>query len=296
MTAGTSATTVLVTGADAGYFPLLRDALDSVRRFPQAARLDVGVLDFGFDDQQRDWLDSLGVRVVVPEVRLDVPKELHRQRDLGYLTRPYLDHYFPGYDRYLWLDADTWVQTWEAIEQLVAGADSAGLAIAHETERSYRFQAWLSAWTAKHYLLGYGPVAGTRLILRRDRVNNGVFCLRRDAPHWAPWRTAMQAAVERSGNVLPHDQFALNQVLLLGRLPAVVLPPTVNWICDRGVPMWDATRSLFCVPRPPYDPISVMHLAGARPKQERYRLGTTDGGSLITGLRFGDRPPDEEPV
>ena len=41
-----------------------------------------------------------------------------------------------------------------------------------------------------------------------------------------------------------------------------VLPASANWICDRGVPMWNDDAEAFCEPYAPYRVLSALHLAG----------------------------------
>lgn len=294
MTASSARQTILITGADSNYFPLMSDAISSFRSFPQSHDVALGVLDFGLDEEQRRWIMEKGGQIVAPEILMSVPDHLRGKRYLGYLARPFLREYFPGHRRYIWLDADAWMQTWDVIDALIPGADECGLAAAHESDPGYSFDARLTAWNTKHYLLGYGPVVGARLMLRRRRVNNGVFCLLGDAPHWDRWRTAMSKAVHVTGRAIPHDQFALNRVLFVDGLPVRLLAPPNNWICSRGVPRWDSKRKAFCTPNREAATISVMHLAGHRAKNGgMFDVRTTAGGVLKTGLRYGQRPQDD---
>lgn len=291
MTAPHSRETILITGADSNYFPLMRDAISSFRAFPQSRDIVLGVLDFGLEEDERRWVEEQGSEVVVPELLMDVPEQLKAKRYLGYLSRLFLPEYFPGYRKYLWFDADAWLQTWDAIEAFTTGADDRGFAAAHESDRGYAFDRSLATWNAKHYLHGYGLVTGPRLLLDRRRVNAGVFCIRADAPHWTAWRAAVMTAVRKTGRAIPHDQFAMNRILYIDGLPVHLLEPPNNWICSRGVPRWDPERSLFCTPNRKQQPISVMHLAGHRAKDGSiFDVRTTDGGVLQTGLRYNQRP------
>jgi hypothetical protein len=175
----------------------------------------------------------------------------------------------------------------------VNGASLHGMAITHESESSYRFQPRLFAWTAKHFLLGYGARQAA-LLLSRPHVNAGCFAVRADAPHWQAWAARYEAAIRRSGRLVPHDQFALNQALHAPgtAFDTCLLDPGHNWICDRGIPMWNDAAAAFCMPRPPFQPIGAMHLAGPG-KYRRYRIRRTGGGHFITCLVKGasaDRP------
>ncbi|WP_346621239.1 hypothetical protein [Blastococcus montanus] len=282
--------TIWISGSDSNYFPLLKDAVQSFIRFPQSKDVPMGILDFGLAQDELDWLRARGAQVVRPTFLMDMPPELQTDRNLSYLARLYLADYFPHYSRYLWFDADAWLQTWDSVDALVSGAETHGLAICHEKEDSYRLQPWLLRWTLKHYALGYGFTNGLRLGLRRNLVNAGIFCMRADAPHWSIWRRALREAIARTGNVTPHDQFALNKIIFIDGVGAKLLPPRFNWICGRGMPVWDGAAGLFTTPHADAEAISVLHLAGADAKTKLFDVPTRAGDQIRCGFRYSQRP------
>ncbi|WP_347059039.1 hypothetical protein ABC795_01460 [Blastococcus sp. HT6-30] len=295
MTASPPPQTILVTGADSNYFSLMSDAINSFRSFPESQQLALGVLDYGLTEQERLWVEGQGGLLVRPDQLMPLPDGTDERKAVTYTSRLYLPEYFPGYRRYIWLDADAWLQTWDAIDELVSGADASGFAAVHESDPGYRFDAELSAWNAKHYLTGYGLVGGARLAVQRRRLNAGVFCALGDAPQWASWRTAMETAVSRTGRVTPHDQFAMNKIVFLDRVPVGVLEPRNNWVSSRGIPRWNTERSVFCTPNRALETISIVHLAGHRAKSGgTFEVTTTDGTVIHTGLRFNQRPQAPE--
>ena len=95
-------------------------------------------------------------------------------------------------------------------------------------------------------------------------MNAGFFAARADAPHWQAWSRRYAAAIARTGALVPHDQFALNHALhgdpIGGDRPphARLLDPRCNWICDRGVPMWNDAEGAFCKPYPPFAAIGAL--------------------------------------
>ena len=171
---------------------------------------------------------------------------------------------------------------------LVDGARSEGMAIAHENERAYRFQRFLFLWTAKHFVLGYGPLRGLWL-LTRPHLNAGMFAIRAGAPHWQAWARRYDAAIKRTGKITPHDQFALNQAIYQDRLPTRLLDAGANWICDRGVPMWNDEAGAFCRPYGPHRTISALHLAGPG-KRTAYRIKRTGGGEFLAMIPLRRHP------
>lgn len=277
------ASAILVTGADATYFDLLFDLLRSLAAHGALTRYDMGVLDFGLTDEQRALIAPYARHVVRPGWDLDVPPALKRDGDLGRISRPFLPKYFPNYPYYVWIDADIWVQNASFIDDYLAAARQTGFAIVREREPAYRVQPWLISWSIKNFVAMFGPWRGVYLTCC-EPINNGLFALKADAPHWQAWAKYYQAGLNRSGKL--YNQFSLAAAIHLDRLPVAYMPGTHNWICDRGFPMWDPERRLFCSPYAKHEPIAVMHLAGPA-KSGRYRIRTTDGREIETSFRFG---------
>ena len=284
---------MIVTASDSRFMPFLRGMLQSIE--PCLAQQGVGLacFDIGLNAQDKAWLEELGATVTAPCAHLGVDASQHKPALLSFLARPFLPSYFPGYDVYVWIDSDVWLQDPEVFNAYVAGAMRHGMAITHERERSYRFQPWLFGWTTKHFLLGYG-IGNTAYLLTRKHVNAGFFAIHADAPHWRAWAQRYEVAINRSGNLVPHDQFALNQALHAfpassRKLETCLLNPLHNWICGRGVPMWNDELELFCEPRAPFRPIGAMHLAGPA-KRTRYTIRRSGGGNFTSCLINGARP------
>ena len=51
--------------------------------------------------------------------------------------RAFLPKYFPNYKKYLWIDADAWVNSWDAIELYFKGCENEKLSIATSADRAY---------------------------------------------------------------------------------------------------------------------------------------------------------------
>jgi len=284
----------LFTATDTRFMPLLRGMLGSFRPFLDRSATTVVCFDLGLDDADRAWLEAQDVTVLQPRPHLGIADGQHPPALLSFLARPFMREYMPGFDVYMWVDSDVWLQEPEVAQRYVDTALAQGMAVTHENEPAYRFQAWLFGWTAKHMMLGYGPVTAAHL-LRKPHVNAGFFAVAADAPHWALWADRYRAAIKRTGALVPHDQFALNHAIygdLLARgAPAKtgLLEPGCNWICDRGVPMWNDDRQAFCRPSAPFEPIAALHLAGPA-KRTAYDIKRTGGGSFKTFIVRGASP------
>lgn len=282
---------LIVTACNSRFSGLLRGLLATLQPVLADPAVQLACFDIGLGEHDRDWLLQQGAIVRAPTAHFGLNAADYAVPLLSFLARPFLREYFPGYDFYVWIDSDIWLQDPGVIADYIAGATRHGLAITHEEERAYRFQPWLFGWTAKHFLLGYGPVTGAYL-LARAHVNAGFFALAADAPQWEAWARRYEAALRRTGALVPHDQFALNHALHVrgkARVPVAMLDPGCNWICERGTPMWNDTLGVFCKPYAPFQPIKAIHLAGPA-KLKQFEVRRTGGEAFTTFLVHGASP------
>ncbi len=272
---------IIVSGADSGYFELLQGCIRSIRDKPEGADVALGVLDVGLSEGERRWLEGQGALVVVPGWDLDFPERdstpRYRQAQYG---RPFLPRHFPGHDCYLWIDADAWVQDWAAIELLLRAAAEGKIAIVPEMDRSYR--NFFHAFEEFHGVIGEGyravfdEATATRLE-RLPLLNNGVFALLADAPHWSAWAETLKLALPRSRNALI-DQSTLNHVVYEQNLPAHFLPAWCNWICHHATPIRDEARKFLTEPNLPHCKLGVVHLTMWMKSRDDLRYGGGEQG------------------
>lgn len=281
--------TLLITGGDARFFPYLVSAIYSVRHKIEGRKIPLACFDLGCTQEQCQWLRERVDHLVRPGNDLPLPEgaevPLHVR---GLLARPFLREYFPGFDVYLWLDADAWVQDWEAVELFQRGALSRGLAIVPEVDRGSVLQyGRLPAWWEKvrrYYDGPYGPEVAGRLC-SYPLLNAGVFALHREAPHWERWAEALRTGVRRRVDLFS-DQTALNYVVYEGGLlPSTeLLPSWCNWTCHFGLPALDEFQRVLVEPYLPHRRLGILHLSGN--KRPRYRLRTTTGGTTESALLY----------
>lgn len=281
---------LIVSGADSTYFPLLRDTVRSIRALRPGA--PVGILDVGLDPAQRDWLAPRVTHLVRPGWDIDFPDRAKTPEGRkAQFARPFLPRHFPGYETYLWIDADAWVQDWGAVALFAKAVRGSKLAIVPEIDRAYKrhykrpklFGLTL-AW--KNYREAFGWRVADRLG-RNPMVNCGVFALRGDAPHWDAWARIM-AQVARRTRFFFVEQTALNYMIFAERLPVDFLPAYCNWMPGDAAPAFDAERGVFVEPYSPHEAIGIMHLAGAEQKTHVFRVDRLDGGAVETSLRYGE--------
>jgi hypothetical protein len=285
-----SANLLIVSAADSAYFPLLRDLVLSLRDHLNEAA--VGILDVGLINEERKWLAPRVTHLVQPGWDIDFPgrSKLPEARKAQF-ARPFLPHHFPGYEIYLWIDADAWVQDRRIIELYVKAARGGKLAIVPEIDRAYkrhykRPKLFGLTLTWKNYREAFGWRVADRLG-RNPMVNCGVFALRGDAPHWQVWGRLIERVAQRTRFFFV-EQTALNYAIFAERLPVDFLPAYGNWMPGDAAPKFDAARGLFVEPYSPHEVIGIMHLAGADAKTHLFRLERLDGGIIETSLRYSE--------
>ena len=297
MAAGASVTRF--SAADAAYFELLHGLAASLRAAEGARQLALSILDLGLEAAQRQRLEALGATLVAPGWDLDFPGRARLPEHYKAMAaRPYLPQHFPGYEVYLWIDADAWVQDAAALDIFIAAARAGRLAIVPEIDRGYwtihkRPKIW--GQNQRAFAWAYGARAGYRLG-RNAILNVGAFALRGDAPHWRLWAAAHARALQRprlfrkpalaNQGFFLSEQTALNHVVYAEGAPATFLPAYCNWFCGKGTPLFDEARGLLVEPQAPHQPLGLVHLAGAGMKERVWRLETLAGGTVETRLTY----------
>ncbi|BBK32460.1 hypothetical protein EDC65_4970 [Stella humosa] len=203
-------------------------------------------------------------------------------------ARAWLPQTVPGFDRYIWLDSATWVQTADALPVLAEAAPGDALSACYEIDRGYRpFFADAGMWHRYR--------AATDAVFGREAANlgwlcafanGGVMALDAAAPHWAAWASTIRAGWERRSAAapsLPFADLALNVALLRHKLPVAPLPATWNWLCHLAAPTWDGAR--LVEPGYPGQPIRIVHLSG-QARSAVMRLRDRDRRPYLSTLRF----------
>jgi hypothetical protein len=277
--------TLVVTAADEAFMPLLRGLVQSLHQWEPRPFTDLACLDLGLTRESRRWIEHFAAHVLEPGWDLPVDEKLRQEQpELRALTaRPFLPRYFPGYDTYLWIDADAWVQERFALEWPVAAATAGQLAAAPQTHHTYLQTSENFSWRMQRMQAYFGQQSGSRL-LWDTYFNAGVFALRSDAPHWALWAKWFDLGLRATDGKLCCDQTALNQAIWIEHLPVNPLPALCNWLCHLSLPRFDAVRKRFCEPTAPGHPIGILHLS-ANSKDANLEL-RGEGGTRSVSLRF----------
>lgn len=157
----------------------------------------------GLAPEHRDRLRRYGAIVFEPEwdypiahFRVPPPPAFRAMT-----ARPHLPCHFPGYDLYIWLDADCWVQDWQAVTLLATAASQKKFSIVAEVHRSYcaffhfgSYQQWLHDCYRRCY-----SENDANMLVNYPLLNSGVFAATNDAPPWRQWQRHL-------GEIMKHQE------------------------------------------------------------------------------------------
>jgi hypothetical protein len=302
--------TVLISGCDSNYFPMLLEWLHSVRRFKESAEIDICILDAGLTAAQIARLAPHVKTIVNPEWPVKLPAYKIKGEYLkACVCRPFLPQIFPGYETYIWMDADTWVQNWRGVALFLRGAANGKIAVTAQVDRSYpkggaRIK-WLGNLPIKvrgFYFSNARAAFGfktAKALLPYHVLLAGMFALRADAPHWSRWQTLVIEAMTK-GKVFTAEQLCLGKMCYLEGFKYEILPAYAHWLCEFK-PLWDTQKSAFVEPFLPHEEIGVLHISGFDEmridRSQTTEFQTTDGKSITHTYRypFFDGEADAEP-
>lgn len=295
--------TIIVTGGDALYYPLIDELRSSIIAATDGAPPAFGVLDTGLTAEQTAALRAQGAVIArLPEIPALNPRALRKTPHAAVdLAKPWLNRIFPGYDTIIWLDGDTWVQDIAAVRLIHGAVQRGALAIVPGAGRSWERQSevrWLLGGIGglcqmRSYLFKNGWHAGLpRAVLRdigsRALLNCGVFGARSDAAHWAAMQAHQTNLLRHGGKLFTSDGVAVAMAVYVDRLPVELLPDTCNYIRPWRV---DLTAPALLEYYYPYARVGIVHLAAQ--KKVRFDPAATVDVEDVTGrawplnLRFG---------
>jgi hypothetical protein len=280
--------TAIVTAADVNYAGFLTDLLDSMDRHQRiSSRMDVCVLDIGLTPEQRGVLSKRVTLIKEPGWTLDFPGRESAPRYMqGQLARAFYPDLFPGYDRFVHLDADLWLQDWRAMELLLLPSQGEMLVIVPEIHRAYshnyRVDRAVFETVRRHYVGCFGENVANQLSTL-PIINSGVWAMRREVPFWGVWAKILQESLNRYVGPLT-EQCALNAALYTGKIAYYALPAWCNWNCAQATPLLDLGTKLLHEPMLPHDLISIVHMNGV--KATEVEVLCTDGSTRKMPLTY----------
>ena len=292
----------IISLADANYFELLNELVDSIKSFDQSKEIAICIMDAGLQKDQVEILKKKVDQIKKAEWDIEVLSFKVKGKEWlkSQVSRAFLPRYFPGYKKYLWIDADAWVNSWYAIELFLKGCDNKKLAIATSADRSYgrvlRAEWFLGSFAKiksqnyKHAKSSGFSEKIAREVALKPHLNIGAFSLEINAPHWDVWQKNLKKALS-SGKIWGSEQIAMNITIYSDNLDVEILPAYCNWTLIEVI-KFDKKNNTFVEPYLPNHEIGIIHFAGKNNDQIRNnknfisKIKTLDGDIIEKSLRF----------
>jgi len=293
---------VIISLADANYFELVNELVDSIKSHKQSENVAICIMDAGLKSEQIKILEKKVDIIKKAEWDIEVSSSKVKDREWlkSQVSRAFLPRYFPGYDKYLWIDADAWVNSWYAIELYFKGCDDKKLAIATSADRAYgrvlradwffRSFARIKSQNYKHAKSSGFSEKIAREVALKPHLNIGVFALESNAPHWEVWQKNLKKALS-SGKIWGSEQIAMNITIYSDKLDVEILPAYCNWTLIEALKL-DEKKNTLVEPYLPNHEIGIVHFAGKNNDEIRNnkefvsKIQTTEGKIIEKKLRF----------
>ena len=263
---------VIVSLADANYFPLLEELINSVKKFKESENVAICILDAGLTNEQKASLLNKVDEVKSAEWDIEVPgyKINNKEWLKSQVSRAFLPKYFPNYEKYLWIDCDAWVNDWNSVELYFKACENGKLGITQTIGPGYKITSkvnWLIGRLAviksqnfKHAIKSKIGYAKARKLAFAPHINIGVFSLEKNSKAWSLWQKNLAIAL-KAGNIFGSEGLAINMSVYIDDLETEFLPLNCNWITSNLLPKFDEQKEIFVEPYLPNYKIGIMHLA-----------------------------------
>ena len=299
---------VIVSLADANYFPLLEELVDSIKRFSESKDVAICILDAGLTSDQKNSLLKKVDEIKPAEWDIQVSPDKVKGKEWlkSQVSRAFLPKYFPNYEKYLWIDCDAWVNDWNCLELYFKACDNEKLGITQTIGPGYKITSrvnWLIGKLAivksqnfKHAIKSKIGYEKARKLAFAPHINIGVFSLNKNSKVWEIWQKNLQQTL-RAGNIFGSEQLAINISVYIDNVTTEFLPLNCNWITSNLLPKYDEDQKTFVEPYLPNYKIGIIHLAAGiwkdgkdmrTDKNVKIEIETLNDKKIIKSLRFNN--------
>ena len=299
---------VIVSLADANYFSLLEELVDSIKRFRESQDVAICILDAGLTSDQKNSLLKKVDEIKPAEWDIQVSPEKVKGKEWlkSQVSRAFLPKYFPNYEKYLWIDCDAWVNDWNCLELYFKACDNEKLGITQTIGPGYKITSrvnWLIGKLAivksqnfKHAIKSKIGYEKARKLAFAPHINIGVFSLNKNSKVWEIWQKNLKQTL-RAGNIFGSEQLAINISVYIDNVTTEFLPLNCNWITSNLLPKYDEDQKTFVEPYLPNYKIGIIHLAAGiwkdgkdmrTDKNVKIEIETLNDKKIIKSLRFNN--------
>ena len=297
---------VIVSLADANYFNLLNELIDSIRSFKESSDYAICILDAGLSKEQIKILEEKVDEIKPAEWDIKVPENKVKGKEWlkSQVSRAFLPKYFPNYNKYLWIDCDAWVQDWSSVELYFKACSNGKLGITQTIGPGYKIMSkvkWIFGKLAlvksqnfKHAISSKIDIEKARKLAFAPHINIGVFSLEKKSSCWESWQKNLKKTLS-AGNIFGSEGLAINICVYIDDVETEFLPLNCNWIASNLLPKFDSEKNFFVEPYLPNYKIGIMHLAAGIwddkkdmriDKSVKVNIKTLDNKNIFKSLRY----------
>ena len=298
----------IVSLADANYFDLLNELVNSILQFKESDDVDICILDAGLTDEQKTTLSKKVKQIKKAEWDIEVPVYKIGKKEWlkSQVSRAFLPKYFPGYKKYLWIDCDAWVNDWSSVELYFKACENGKLGITQTLGPGYKIMSkvkWLFGKIAliksqnfKHAVSSKIGIDKARKLAFAPHINIGVFSLEENSNCWKSWQENLKKTLS-SGKIFGSEGLAINMSVYIDNIDTEFLPLNCNWIASNLLPKYNEQEKTFVEPYLPNYKIGIMHLAAGIWKDQKdmridksikIELKTLNNSTVTKSLRYLD--------
>ncbi len=296
----------IVSLADANYFDLLNELIDSVKNFKESENIAICILDAGLTENQKNLLKNKVDEIKKAEWDINIPSHKVKNKEWlkSQVSRAFLPKYFPNYEKYLWIDCDAWVQDWSSVDLYFKACENGKLGITQTMGPGYRIMSkvnWLFGKIAiiksqnfKHAISSKIGIEKARKLAFAPHVNIGVFSLEKNSSCWNNWQNNLNKTLS-AGNIFGSEGLAINMSIYIDEVDTEFLPLYCNWIASNLLPKYDENSKIFVEPYLPNYKIGIMHLAAGiwkdkkdmrMDKNIKIEINTLKNNKVLKNLRY----------
>ena len=298
----------IVSLADANYFDLLNELVNSILQFKESDDVDICILDAGLTDEQKTTLSKKVKQIKKAEWDIEVPGYKIGKKEWlkSQVFRAFLPKYYPGYKKYLWIDCDAWVNNWSSVELYFKACENGKLGITQTLGPGYKIMSkvkWLFGKIAiiksqnfKHAVSSKIGIDKARKLAFAPHINIGVFSLEENSNCWKSWQENLKKTLS-SGKIFGSEGLAINMSVYIDNIDTEFLPLNCNWIASNLLPKYNEQEKTFVEPYLPNYKIGIMHLAAGIWKDQKdmridksikIELKTLNNSTVTKSLRYLD--------
>ena len=296
----------IVSLADANYFPLLEELINSIKKDKDSEKIAICVLDAGLTDDQKKIISDKVDEIKSAEWDIEVPEKKVKGKEWlkSQVSRAFLPKYFPNYEKYLWIDCDAWVNDSKCLELYFKACENGKLGITQTIGPGYKITSkvnWLIGKLAiiksqnfKHAIKSRISYSKARKLAFAPHINIGVFSLQKSSDVWTNWQKNLEQTL-KYGDIFGSEQLAMNMSVYIDNVETEFLPLNCNWITSNLLPKFDEENNTFVEPYLPNYKIGIIHLAAGiwkdgkdmrTNKDIKIQIKTLNDKTILKSLRY----------